>query len=228
MSTYLMIDLLIIVCPLILITLPWFSYYRRSFRQLIIATVTVGALFVVWDGLVTRRGDWGFNPQFVLPFSLAGLPIEEWLFFLAVPFSCLFIYESLRHFFTDRPVPFNRRAYRWTALLCFFLALLSLHHGYSALVFLATGLWLIWAADFARKMLSSLFYWVYLGLSFLLFVVFNYYLTSFPVVIYNPSAILGVRVLTIPVEDFFYNLILLSLYLAVYLLAEKKESKIKP
>lgn len=228
MSVYLMIDLLIIICPLALTALPWFSYYRRSFRPLFISTATVGLLFIVWDILVTRRGDWGFNPQFVLPFSLAGLPLEEWLFFLAVPFSCLFLYESLRHFFTDRPVPFDRRVYRWTAVLCFFLAMLSLDRSYSSLVFFAAGFFLVAAADLAREMLASLFYWLYLGLTFGLFAIFNYGLTSFPVVIYNPSAILGLRLLTIPIEDFFYNFILLSLYLAVYLLAGKKWGKIKP
>jgi hypothetical protein len=33
---------------------------------------------------------------------------------------------------------------------------------------------------------------------------------------YNPQAIFGTRILTIPVEDFFYNYSMLSFYLLFY------------
>jgi len=48
--------------------------------------------------------------------------------------------------------------------------------------------------------------------SFPLFLLFNYLLTSIPVVLYSPQAIWGVRVLTIPLEDFFYNFTMLAVY----------------
>jgi lycopene cyclase domain-containing protein len=56
----------------------------------------------------------------------------------------------------------------------------------------------------------------------LLFGIFNHVLTSLPVVSYSPQAITGLRVGTIPVEDFFYNFSLLSFYLIIYLFAEEK------
>ena len=49
------------------------------------------------------------------------------------------------------------------------------------------------------------------------FVVFNYLLTSTVIVHYSPEAIWGVRVTTIPLEDFFYNFSMLSFYLAAYI-----------
>jgi len=55
----------------------------------------------------------------------------------------------------------------------------------------------------------------------------NYILTSLPVVTYNSEAIWGKRILTIPVEDFLYSYVLLSLCLYVYFLVQKIISKNK-
>ncbi len=62
--------------------------------------------------------------------------------------------------------------------------------------------------------------WAYLISGFLLFILFNYFLTSLPVVIYSPSAVSRVRFLTIPIQDFFYNFTMMSVYLAFYLWAK--------
>jgi lycopene cyclase domain-containing protein len=41
------------------------------------------------------------------------------------------------------------------------------------------------------------------------------------VVQYNPATIFGLRVFTIPVEDFFYNYAMLSFYLLFYRMRRK-------
>jgi len=64
-----------------------------------------------------------------------------------------------------------------------------------------------------------------MGISTFLFFVFNYLLTSIPIVIYNPYAITNIRILTIPIEDFFYNFSMLFLYLFFYLKSKKIFSK---
>jgi lycopene cyclase domain-containing protein len=48
------------------------------------------------------------------------------------------------------------------------------------------------------------------------FLLVNSALTALPVVEYDPKAIFGLRVVTIPIEDFFYNYAMLSLYLLFY------------
>jgi lycopene cyclase domain-containing protein len=62
---------------------------------------------------------------------------------------------------------------------------------------------------------------------FLLFILFNYILTSLPVVIYSPSAVPGVRFMTIPLEDFFYNFTMISVYPAFYLWAKDNPGTLK-
>jgi lycopene cyclase domain-containing protein len=44
----------------------------------------------------------------------------------------------------------------------------------------------------------------------------NGYLTWRPIVLYNPDYFLGVRIGTIPIEDFFYGFALLSLNLIIF------------
>ena len=42
-----------------------------------------------------RRGEWWFSARYTLGLRLAGLPLEEWLFFLVVPVCALLTYEVL-------------------------------------------------------------------------------------------------------------------------------------
>ncbi|HET9916194.1 MAG TPA: lycopene cyclase domain-containing protein, partial [Candidatus Binatia bacterium] len=56
------------------------------------------------------------------------------------------------------------------------------------------------------------------------FAIVNTILTALPVVRYSSSAIWGVRLGTIPVEDFFYNYSLLSFYLLSYRLLGRRRA----
>ncbi|MEZ4824024.1 MAG: lycopene cyclase domain-containing protein [Ignavibacteria bacterium] len=53
------------------------------------------------------------------------------------------------------------------------------------------------------------------------FFIVNYILTSLPVVEYNHDAIIGSRILTIPVEDFFYSFAMISGWIIIYSLLKK-------
>ena len=54
-------------------------------------------------------------------------------------------------------------------------------------------------------------YWVFLAVMFGFKVLVNGYLTWRPIVLYGEEFFLGVRVLTIPVEDFFYGFSLITM-----------------
>jgi hypothetical protein len=76
-------------------------------------------------------------------------------------------------------------------------------------------------------MLSSRVFWTFVVVTMGLFVMMNMVLTSLPVVEYNPDAIWGGdglwngRFFHIPLEDFFYNLSLLTTFLMAYLMAKR-------
>jgi lycopene beta-cyclase len=87
--------------PLILSGDRNLGLYRRR-RAMIASIATVVVVFGAWDVIATARGHWSFNPVYVLGPSLLGLPIEEWLFFVVVPFVTIFTWESVKYFAARR------------------------------------------------------------------------------------------------------------------------------
>ncbi|MBL3699663.1 lycopene cyclase domain-containing protein [Leucobacter luti] len=84
----------------LLITLPLefvlgARVYRRPLRLLQAILVTV-IVFSIWDILAIGAGMWSYNPQFttgiMLPF---GLPLEELVFFVAIPICGVLTYEAV-------------------------------------------------------------------------------------------------------------------------------------
>jgi len=69
--------------------------YRRP-KALLATLVPVVIVFAGWDLIAVRHGDWWFSARYTLGLRLAGLPVEEWLFFLVVPVCALLTYEVLR------------------------------------------------------------------------------------------------------------------------------------
>ncbi len=71
------------------------SVFRRPAR--LVAAVVLGATpFVVWDLWATHAGHWRFDPRQTLPWRLAGLPLEEFGFFVVIPLAAILTYETVR------------------------------------------------------------------------------------------------------------------------------------
>lgn len=68
----------------------------RQVRRLVLTLLPVAALFLVWDALAVRAGHWDFDPAQVLDVRLAGLPLEEVLFFLVIPVCSVLALEAVR------------------------------------------------------------------------------------------------------------------------------------
>ena len=72
--------------------------YAQNFKYLFPAIFITGTFFIVWDIIFTKNGVWGFSEVHASSLKFFYLPIEEWLFFIIIPFSCVFIYESVKYF----------------------------------------------------------------------------------------------------------------------------------
>ncbi len=81
---------------------------------------------------------------------------------------------------------------------------------------------ILFAPKIAGGIFFSKLYWLYIATTLAFFLLFNFILTSIPIVEYSNLAITGLRVTTIPIEDFMFNFSMLTLYLAVYLSVTKK------
>jgi lycopene beta-cyclase len=68
--------------------------YRRP-KALLATLAPVVACFAGWDLIAAGRGEWWFSTRYTMGLRLAGLPLEEWLFFLVVPICALLTYEVL-------------------------------------------------------------------------------------------------------------------------------------
>lgn len=221
MSLYLLLNIIIISIPLILTFAPKVYYYRKILHLLFSITVVSG-LFVVWDILASARGDWTFNKTYIGGFSILGLPYEELLFFITVPYSCLFLYETFRTYIKEGSCPYSKYFYGILVFLCVLGAIVFIDKAYTVTVLLISALIFVNAIFCFKQIFTSKIYWIYILVCTSLFALFNHFLTSMPVVMYSPNAITGLRIGTIPIEDFIYNFSLLSLYLIFYLFAEEK------
>lgn len=191
----------------------------KQFKSIVFAISVMSVLFIPWDIWFTKKGVWWFNRDYITGVKLFHLPIEEWLFFIIVPYACLFIYEVLNYFFkTD----YFFRVARWffTVLAGVLLIAGTMHatNYYTSVTFFLTFIGLVILVYRNPKWIGR-FLFMYL-VSWLPFLLINGALTGTftqePVVNYNPDEIIGFRVLTIPIEDSVYNLLMLLIVVAVY------------
>jgi carotenoid phi-ring synthase / carotenoid chi-ring synthase len=214
-AEYLLFNLVIGLPPLLL------AFWRRAYfvdrlGPALWACVIAAAPFVVWDVLVTGR-HWWFDPRYTLGVHLFGLPVEELSFFVTVPFACLFMWEQVLAGHDARPRAWLRltHALSWTMLLpASIAAVMGLE--YTALVLAS---WACAAAlDHAlgTMLLRTPRFWAFLGIVASLTLVFNGYLTARPVVHYDPTYQLDLRVGTIPIEDFVFGIALVTTVLIVF------------
>ena len=221
MSEYLLINVFIIIVPLLLIFEPKLKFYKKL-PAVSISILFVSTVYIIWDSIATKAGDWAFNPKYLIGVNLFGLPLEEILFFITVPFSIIFIYETAKFYLKESEIFFNRYIYFSVMILLIVGIILFANQNYTLIVLLYCLAFFVLALFFFPAILKSKIFWVTILISYLPFLIVNYLLTSLPIVTYNPDAIWGNRFLTIPLEDFFYSFSMISLWLLVYLIADKK------
>ncbi|MCB9246728.1 MAG: lycopene cyclase domain-containing protein [Flavobacteriales bacterium] len=197
----------------------WRLKYYRSWPGLFRGIGIMAILFIPWDIYFTEAGVWWFNDDYISGLKIAGLPIEEWLFFLVVPLACVFIHE-VQKYYLRHEIPKQYAAW-FSILLSGFLLTLSIVYSdraYTSLTFSLTSLGLILLAYFQPPWIGR-FYITYF-ICWLPFLLINGALTGnftkAAVVNYNPDEFMGIRIGTIPVEDSIYNLLLLLIVVWIF------------
>jgi lycopene cyclase domain-containing protein len=190
--------------------------YYKKWKFLVIPFIVTAAYFIVWDAIFTARGIWSFNEKYILGYKILLLPVEEWMFFFCVPFSCIFIYEAAK-FYLQKNIPANYAlVINGTILIIItIIALLNLHKTYTAYNFISAAVLLSFIQFILKPAWLGRFYVGYF-LSLIPFFIVNGILTCLPVATYNNSENLGIRIFTIPVEDTIYCLLLLMMNIAMY------------
>jgi lycopene cyclase domain-containing protein len=191
--------------------------YLKNQKYIFPAILITAAIFWIWDVWFTTTNVWSFNQEFTLGVNILEMPIEEWLFFIVVPYCCLFIYEVLKFYLEKQeyPVLFQTLSLFMTAGFAL-MSYLFRHQNYTFITFLLSAIYLGYIV-FRGKFKSRItkFYFAYF-VSLIPFLVVNGILTSLPVVVYNPAHILNIRILNIPIEDFSYLFLMLLMATTIY------------
>lgn len=103
MLTYLLLNFFTILIPFARSFEPKIQFYKK-WTALFTAITITGAFFLAWDYFFTKMGVWSFNDDYLVGFRMLGMPIEEWLFFVTVPYACVFVYEVLKFFVKKQPL----------------------------------------------------------------------------------------------------------------------------
>ena len=217
--TYLLLDLLTLSVPLFRSFEPRIAFYKK-WKDWLPAILITGTSFIVWDAWFTHWQVWGFNERYLLGIYVWALPIEEIFFFIAIPYACLFLYETIQLFIKkDLIGPYQHAI---TGLLVVSLGWLGTTHLdriYTATTFILTATILAFHSIYLRSSYLGRFYLAYLIILIPFFLVNSVLTGSWieePVVWYNDQANLGIRWGTIPVEDVAYGLLLILINLTIY------------
>lgn len=212
---YLSINLAVISVPILLSWVPTIYFYK-NFRAVLAAFLFVSIPFIIWDIWFTSVGVWSFSPEYTLPLKIFGLPIAEILFFVTVPYAMLFVYECIAYYVPRRDVAFASIVYVFIAVVGVFAMLISDGELYTWLIGILVTLISVVAMLFP-KMTHTTHFMLYLIASLIGFVLINSILTGLPIVSYDEAFNTGVRIGTIPLEDFGYLYVLNISILLIFL-----------
>jgi lycopene cyclase domain-containing protein len=192
------------------------AFYRK-WPALFTAILVMMMLFIPWDIAFTRMGVWSFNFEYITGIYILNLPLEEWLFFIIITYCCVFIYEVLKYFLPATHFP--KLAYMVTIVLGIFTLSVAVFNTDKSYTFTVMTLSFILLScqmviNSHRTWLTH-FYLMYL-VGLVPFYIVNGILTALPVVNYDNSENLGIRIGSIPVEDAFYFMSMMLLTLMVY------------
>lgn len=68
----------------------------RQVRRLALSLAPVLAVFLTWDALAVRTGQWGFDARQLSGARVGNLPLEELLFFVVIPLCAVLGFEAVR------------------------------------------------------------------------------------------------------------------------------------
>lgn len=198
------------------------QFWKPFFTSIFI----VGMFFILWDIYFASQDVWGFNDQYLIGLRIFNLPLEEWLFFLLIPYASVFIHYSLEYFF-PKVILREKPTLAITAILFVISAGVVIMNTDKIYTLCSFGL-------FALLMLGQLIYrweeaqrfYISFIIIYLPFYIVNNALTGNysenPVVFYDNEEILGIRVGTMPLEDSFYCYTLLYSIVLLFEYLKKK------
>ena len=176
-------------------------------------------IFIPWDVIFTINGFWGFHSNYHCGVEFFNLPLEEWLFFICIPFACVFTHYALILYFPNAEIG-NLAVKKITIIfLIILITLIFINHDkwYTLVNFSLAFISTIIVFKYNLKLLKR-FFLSYLVILIPFFIVNGILTGSWiegQIVWYNDAENMGLRIGTIPIEDtiYAYSMILINLFL---------------
>ena len=218
MSLYLILNIASLSIPLL------YSFEKKMrfiqwWKEVFLSISIVAAFFIIWDIIFTNQGVWGFNPTYLIGFNILNLPLEEWLFFICIPYASIFIHYAFQYFLPNKKLSKPTTKIITIALIILLIITLVFNYdkAYTFYNYLLLSLILSYSLFNDNKQLS-IFYITFMIILIPFFIVNGILTGSFiegQVVWYNNAENLGIRIATIPIEDIGYafNMLFMSILL---------------
>lgn len=213
-AAYLLINFLTILFPILLSFDKRVQFYK-SWKFIFPGLIITGLIFLIWDYLFTILDVWSFNPDYVIGLYILNLPIEEILFFITVPFACIFIYECLNYYIKRDLLKGISRLISMMLIMLSIVLLVAFYDRVYTLITFGLLLIALSYAELIQKVNLGRFYLAYL-VSLIPFYIVNGILTSIPIVMYNDAENMAFRIGTIPFEDHFYSMSMLLINILLF------------
>ncbi len=216
--TYFLILAASLIGPLFLSFDKKVAFYTK-WKYVFAAMVFPAMFYIIWDSYFTYKGIWSFNEKYNIGFYIYNLPIEEILFFIVVPYCCVFIYECIRCYFPN--VKGNKQAdlfLKILAVVLFIAGIIFYKKQYSSYTFVLNAIFIfvVYKNKTYFKTFDATSFLLAYAICLIPFLLVNGFLTALPVVIYNHSQNFNIRIYTIPFEDAFYGMLLIFINIALY------------
>ena len=221
-SLYLWLNIGSISVPLLYSFHPKLQLYKK-FHWLLLSLMLTMGVFIPWDVIFTINGVWGFNSDYFLGVEILSLPFEEWLFFICIPFACVFTHYAVLLYFPNLKLKkVTTKAISISLVLILFVLALVNYDKWYTLVNFSLAIPLTWLVYKYNPQLLQHFLLTFLVMLIPFFIVNGVLTGSWidnQVVWYNDAENLGIRMGTIPVEDsiYAYSMILMNLFFFEYL-----------
>lgn len=217
--TYLFVNLGAISIPFLFSFHPKLRF-DKTWPAFLFGCIITTSFFIIWDIIFTDWGIWGFNPQYLLGIDIVNLPLEEWLFFICIPYACVFTYHCL-NILIPKDILGKYASGISLGLVTFLIPLAFIHldKWYTSTTFLLLAAFLLAQIFIFKPQFLGRFYLSYIAILPFFFLT-NGILTGSgieeQVVWYNDLENLGIRMGTIPVEDSMYGLLMLMMNVVLY------------
>ena len=224
-STYLLVNFFMVIICFSASFNKKIQFYKH-FGTFLLSSTIVAVPFIVCDIWFTDMDVWRFNTDYTIGVIIAGLPIEEWLFFYSIPFAFVFTYYGLDRFFDlSWTHVFNNVIVFVTTIVCVVTVLLYYDRLYTFTAAVITLVTMAYLHFIAKKEWIGQAFFVFVILMIGFFAV-NGLLTvtgtGASMVNYNREHLLDIRMFNIPVEAVVYGFSQFMLNIYFFDLLKKK------